>query len=543
MIFCRFTYKPAILRQNDHIMKIIILDSETNLFDAGLPPVIYQPLKMENMNNQYLFRIAIAIFALLYSHQSFSQKQAANWYFGINAALTFSNGGNPQVVTNGALNTTEGSSVMSDANGNLLFYTDGVSVWNNTHSVMPNGTGLLGDPSTTQSALIVKKPGSTSLYYIFTLPAEGVGNFCYSVVDMTLDNGKGDVTTKNTVLKNGVTEKLSGVYHCNRTDIWVTIHELGSKAFYSYSVTANGVSSPVVSTTGRLHSRVHGYMKFSSDGSRLACLRDTMTQATPYQGLAYLDLHNFNNQTGVVTYSFTINLNNWQKSYGVEFSPDNSKVYATYYDVTGGNGGNSELVQYNLTATNVVSSGVTVGTSFDPNILRALQQAPNGKIYVSKSGTSFVSVINSPNSLGTACSYTDNAINVDSLMVGAGCMLGLPNFVQSYFNPLFPDLPACPTNTNINTTGVDLQTGIYGPVFYFDQTACELAFNLKHATYGNYILKVFNIMGNVLYENNLEVSSSQNDEKRLNAADFAPGVYIIRVSGSGYESQNRFLRW
>src|SRR5688572_247537 len=79
----------------------------------------------------------------------YSQKQVNHWYFGINAGLDF-NSGAPVVLTNGALNTTEGTSAISDANGNLLFYTDGVNVWNNTHSVMPNGTGLQGDVSTTQ---------------------------------------------------------------------------------------------------------------------------------------------------------------------------------------------------------------------------------------------------------------------------------------------------------------------------------------------------------------------------------------------------------
>src|ERR1043166_2729838 len=167
-----------------------------------------------------------------------SQKQTNIWYFGIYAGLDF-NSGSPVVLTNGVLNTTEGCAAISGTNGALLFYTDGVSVWNNTHSVMPNGTGLQGDVSTTQSALIVKKPGNESLYYIFTLPSEGTGSFCYSTVDMTLDGGKGDVTAKNTVLLGNVTEKMSAAHHCNGTDIWVTVHELNSKSFYSYSVTAN----------------------------------------------------------------------------------------------------------------------------------------------------------------------------------------------------------------------------------------------------------------------------------------------------------------
>src|SRR5688572_22474257 len=110
------------------------------------------------MKNYYKnLKSIFALFVLLTS-TSYGQKQVNNWFFGIMAGLDF-NTSPPTKITNGALNTTEGCSSASDANGALLFYTDGVNVWDNTHTLMPNGTGLNGDVSTTQSALVVKKPG------------------------------------------------------------------------------------------------------------------------------------------------------------------------------------------------------------------------------------------------------------------------------------------------------------------------------------------------------------------------------------------------
>jgi hypothetical protein len=82
-----------------------------------------------------------------------------NWYFGNTAGITFASGA-PVALTNGALVTTEGCASMSDDLGNLLFYTDGVTVWNRNHLPMTNGTLLNGHASSTQSGIIVQKPNS-----------------------------------------------------------------------------------------------------------------------------------------------------------------------------------------------------------------------------------------------------------------------------------------------------------------------------------------------------------------------------------------------
>jgi len=374
----------------------------------------------------------------------YSQKQTDWWYFGTYAGMTFTSG-TAVAVSDGTLTTSEGSSAMSDATGNLLFYTDGKEVYTSTHTIMANGTGLLGDISTTQSALIIAKPGDPNLYYIFTLPEEGNGNFCYSVVDMSLAGGQGSVTVKNTILKNGnVTEKLTAVRHCNGNDIWVMIHEFNSNAFYAYLVTNAGINPAVISNVGQPHNDVHGQMKFNNNGSKIACMRDSVIFAgNPYNGKGYLDLFNFDNTTGIVYNPKAITLNNYQKCYGLEFSQDNSKLYGGFYDQSGFNGGNSYLLQFDLTVPNIVSSAFVVSTFISGPIHRSLQIARDGKIYVCKSNTPFVCVVNSPNVAGAGCNYTDDAINIDPLSMGNMNLLGLPNFLTSYFNATFPAVTPC----------------------------------------------------------------------------------------------------
>lgn len=373
---------------------------------------------------------------IICGHCSFSQKQANFWYFGTLAGVDF-NSGSPVVLSNGTLNTAEGCSTISDASGNLLFYTDGVTVWNRNHVQMPNGNGLLGDPSTTQSALIVPNPGNANLFYIFTLPAEGSGNFVYSVVDMSLQSGNGDVTTKNTFLKGNVTEKQSAVFHCNGHDIWVMVHELGSDGYAAFLVTNTGINAPVISHAGAVHTDVHGQMKFNTSGTRVACAIDTVITATPPPGTGkgFVDVCHFNNTTGTVSQPMRVTFNH-QKTYGVEFSPDDTKLYASWYDV----GANSGVSQFDLSASNVQSSEVILNTSFNPDTY-ALQLAPDGKVYVAKEVTPYLDVISSPNTAGTSAGYTTNAVNLDPSFSGIQCMLGLPGTIQSYLNPAFPNVP------------------------------------------------------------------------------------------------------
>lgn len=112
-------------------------------------------------------RKLLFVLILFYGATCLSQGEANVWYFGENAGLDFNNGA-PVAITNGQLVTDEGCATISNATGQLLFYTDGVTVYNRNHSIMLNGTGLLGHASSTQSATIIPQPGTTHLYYIFT---------------------------------------------------------------------------------------------------------------------------------------------------------------------------------------------------------------------------------------------------------------------------------------------------------------------------------------------------------------------------------------
>lgn len=355
--------------------------------------------------------------------RAISQEQANIWYFGQNAGIDF-NSGTAVAISGHMMTVSGGTAVMSDSTGSLLFYTDGMGVWNKAHQQMPNGFGLDGGFAT-QSALIVLDPGNPDLFYIFTVDAAGGSNgFKYSVVDMSLQADSGDVTLKNIAVFPIVTEKLAAVKHANGTDYWVMVHEWGANAFRAYQVSASGFNTTaIISNTGIVHDssaigNTYGQLKFSACGNRVAAAMN---------GLDTVDVFDFDAATGIV--SNPVSLPFIDHVYGVEFSTDNSKLYVSSYNPSG------TLLQYDLlagTPAAIIASQVVI--SMTPDIY-ALQLAPDGKIYVVKSFSQFLGVINNPDSAGIACDYVDFGLDLDPLFMGVTASLGLPCFVQSYFIP------------------------------------------------------------------------------------------------------------
>src|SRR3954470_5770777 len=96
--------------------------------------------------------VGLIAVALLLPFVAQSQHEADNWYFGDRAAISFA-GGTPVALTNSKMSIQEGVTSVSDPNGQLLFYCDGMSVWNRQHQVMPNGMDLHGNESAAQAAL------------------------------------------------------------------------------------------------------------------------------------------------------------------------------------------------------------------------------------------------------------------------------------------------------------------------------------------------------------------------------------------------------
>lgn len=458
-------------------------------------------------------KIYFTFIALIFSVIVFGQNEAAYWYFGQNAGLRFNaNTGAVTAITDGQLNTLEGCTSISDTDGNLLLYTDGRTVWNQNHQIMSNGnyfggTGLLGDPSSTSSGLIVPKPEDPTKYYIFTvdephhenaavfpnqflgpymngqtIPAEDDGfnnGLNYSLVDMNLNGGLGDVDpieknvplitydqTDNDEAKYKCSEKITAVRAEDCSSFWVITHFTDS--FYAFKVGLNGVeTTPVISTVGPnipiegYRRNALGYIKASPDASKILVAHYGTATITGGDAAGSVYLFDFDNNTGIVSNALELyGTQNNDSPYGVEFSAENKKAYATIGLGPDGNGA-SQVVQWDLESADIPNSLQVVHTSnsisagalqlgVDRRIYRA-QLSFSGNLSVSR----YIGIINNPEANGAAAGYNEQGILLDITGTNQNISrIGLPPFIQSLFNSQIDII-----RNDISTTELKLCTG------------------------------------------------------------------------------------
>ncbi len=372
----------------------------------------------------------------------YAQLESCNWFFGTMAAVSFC-GGSPVNMGGSVMIQYEGTASISQPNGDMLFYTNGVTVYNRHHQIMLNGTGLKGHQSSTHSALIVPNPGNPNRYYVFTTDAGGYidppnDGFRYSEVDMLLDNGNGGIiaATKNTLLMDSCTEKIAAILHSNGTDYWVVTHRWNSNKFYSFRVTPSGISPPVISAVGSLHAgnddNTIGQMKFNLQGNKLAL-------AVYLDG--FFELFDFDRNTGVLSNPVQLTIPGGISAYGLEFSPSGSLLYVTttYF---------GEIYQFDIGSGNaqqIQASMTLIGVT--PVINGSMQLAVDGKIYLAHDNTLtqghyFLSVIHQPDVAGTGCNFQYN----DFYLANGKSLQGLPSFPVNFLHPLSTDSPVAEKN-------------------------------------------------------------------------------------------------
>jgi len=453
------------------------------------------------------------------------------WCFADSVLLDF-NGVAPIVGTCSLVSSVENqfsepNASISDEDGNLLFYTNGATIWNIDHDTMENGNNLPSNYSITQGALIIPRPDSADHYYVFgfdhDIPDYG---FYYSIVDMSLDSGKGAIPEgyKNIQLLDILlSEKLTAVKHANGKDWWLIIHKLGTAKFIKYLINASGIILNDIQSIGSdFHSNLDwGQLIFSQEGNKLVSASRIGT----------IGLFDFDRCNGVLSNHIDLtDLPMTEGCYGCSFSPDGSKLYLSNFE---------NLFQYNLDALDIPNSRVTIWNNpiFNSNCMDSSyvifqhQLAPDNKIYIGNAYCIFpsdvysiynmtLSVIDAPDEEGTLCNFAPWSLYLGGNKA-EGCLPNMPNY-----NLEALEGSPCDTLTSVVPINADNNYG----VTIYPNPAHDVAivnYNLK-GEQGQLVL--YNVFGAKIADYILNPSG---DQMEFSTGPLPAGVYLYSIISKG----------
>ncbi len=495
--------------------------------------------------------IILLAFVFVLCHQSVEAQcgRDCNWIFGFHCWLDFSSG-IPIAKDSAMIGAEESCITMSDASGNLLFYSNGFSVWNRHHQKMPNGDSLkisqvlsyFADTSGNSNALgitCVPSPNSSNKYFlIYRGQPLGAGLY-YSKVDMNADSGFGDIVEKDVLFfpySNYLTEKVIAIKHANGRDWWILTPSIYSDTIFSFLVTSinqqDTILGPFVSVTGiTSFSAGLSQMAISPDGNRIA-------DVSIYGGVFVL---NFDRCEGTIYNPVSIresmfpSSNDSSRYYGCSFSPNGSKLYVTTYgrDIWQVNLENEAYTWYKVWQNPYPMNIVEDTSVLIPGSIRI---GPNNKVYLSVSKSlnwpnwnynfnQYISVINFPDLLGALCDFSLNGVSISSGN-NKFISLGLPSYVN--YNLSAIDNSPCDT-LGLGITESRISNSIIN--IYPNPTIDELTIEVLNGIAPQEI-DIKNAIGITVMKLKQTKPTAQINIKSLSA-----GVYFVKVKMQNGEIQ------
>ena len=499
-----------------------------------------------------LKHFSLLVFFLLASGSvgtSFGQNQNSIWCFGDSSGIDFSNGFAQNFVS--AIDSRGTCASIADETGNLLFYCGtraGIGgptgrVWNRAHQLMPNGDTLAGQ-AWYNEFLILPHPADSTLLYIMSVYINDpvIHGVYYSLVDITQDNGLGDIVLKNVRVSNiNLWDVLAAVQHANGRDWWVVTRELvdtifsGGNQFHVFLISPNGISESIQSL-GLARYGNAGNLTFSPQGDRLLF--------TSYNGI--IALFDFDRCTGVLSNQVIIDQQNTDVAYwGSCFSPSGERIYISTSNEE------SILYQYDLTAPIIRYTQLPLDTNRECLYSGGqLRLAPDGKVYWSSvwyNGHQFpypyqdtmyhpvnthLSVINDPDALGTACNY----VRFGHYLGGQRTYLGLPNNPDYSLGPVAGSI--CDSLTT-NVTAPPLQEAALHLFYHPDWKQLFVNASGIKGTRGQ--LQLYNTTGALLHTEPASIQPPYYT-RQLDLSDLAQGVYILVLQTTTERLSERFVK-
>ena len=432
------------------------------------------------------------------------------------------------------------NSIMTDSNGSILFYTNGVFIANGIHDTLLNSSdfnnGFYTKVSnnvglgTSYSTVIIPDPKNANQYYVFhktldTITYQGVPfsmlpvSVRFTMVNMTLDGGLGGVPSNkksihviDDTLNIGM---LMACRHGNGRDWWILTPRYNDSLIYKILVTPDTliVSSQV--TGSPIYYDVFASSIFTPDGSKYLLMSQNNM----------LDIFDFDRCDGTLSNHSLIHLPDTIHAYsGAAVSSDNHYLYVNTQ---------LEIYQIDLTANPYSSSIITVAqwdTFYSPFVtyFAYSQLGPDGKIYMSTThGCDVFHVIYQPDSTGLACNVLQNSLKLPCTN------LSIPNFPNYNLGPLTGSV--CDTLTGIASLQKDKELSLTIAPNPVTDDVLHIKYMLPRNKTGT--LTITDVTGKQVYTYRLpQWSTLQNLPVGL-----AEGMYFCTVMSDGMKVVKKFV--
>ncbi len=352
----------------------------------------------------------------------------SHWFFPDQCGLEFSTGipvFDPAADINNTISGAgnETAATQSDANGNLLFYSDGRFVWDYNHQLLPVSLGI--GSSSSMGTIFVPHPSLPDEYFLFHTRNNGSA-FTYRTVSTaggvisvsnpsTLMPAPPGFVSTNGALVSG--ESVTAVAGCNG-EYWILTQGRMSNTdrfLVVYRLDNNGNIS--INSTFAIPELATQYISLEAapNGRHIAM----GTFSTGSSGAYLID---FNPFTGMLSDLVLLPIEN---SYSVSFSP-NSQLLYILQETTG------DVFQYQVLAQNPVASGINIG-NIPSNVLRrcGMQRGPDNKIYITRRSENQLSVIQQPNEVATLANPNACMLSSNGPILGRPAASGLPNMLDA----------------------------------------------------------------------------------------------------------------
>jgi len=356
------------------------------------------------------FLVFISAFTVGFS-QGFSSH---NWTFGNSSQwIAFNKSDSLPVLMTGQFPIgTGGSATASNpVSGALLFYSDGVNVYDASHQLMMGGAGLNGNNLGNQPVAICNVPGSPDQYYIFSNSASYTtpGTIYYTVLDMSQFGNAvfpspalGAVNTGIKAKPSPLTNTAEAMIIISKADLsgfWLISKQSGLNDVYNVLNIDAGLENITLAGTYNLGDPiVAGNFSYNVATGKIA-----VSSQNENRNIQILQIDNATGTLGYDSEVLNTGYNNLtgEAIYDTEWSSDGTYLYISIY---GGGGFNGDLLQYNTTATTTTLASVLPGVIANSY---GIKMGPDGKIYhLFLSGSEYhLGRINEPDSVASVANY------------------------------------------------------------------------------------------------------------------------------------------